>query len=85
MRFVGRNAVVDSLPALARWVPPVAQWLRDGREVYFFTHTPDDAFAPQLARAFHAMLRQALPTLPPLAAFPGESEPPAVAQGGLFD
>jgi uncharacterized protein YecE (DUF72 family) len=85
VRFVGRNAVVDSLPALARWVAPVAQWLRNGHEVYFFTHTPDDAFAPQLARAFHAMLRESLPALPSLAAFPGESEPAPVAQGGLFD
>ena len=85
VRFVGRNAVADSLPALVRWVAPVADWLRAGREVYFFTHTPDDAYAPQLARAFHAMLREALPALSSLAAFPGESEPAAVKQGGLFD
>jgi uncharacterized protein YecE (DUF72 family) len=85
VRFVGRNAVADSLPAAKRWVAPVAQWLRDGHEVFFFTHTPDDAFAPQLARAFHGMLREALPDLPALAPFPGESEPPLVAQPGLFD
>jgi uncharacterized protein YecE (DUF72 family) len=85
VRFVGRNAVEESLPALARWVAPVAAWLSAGREVYFFTHTPDDAAAPHLARRFHGLLRAALPALPPLADFPGEAEPPATAQGGLFD
>jgi uncharacterized protein YecE (DUF72 family) len=73
VRFVGRNAVADSLPALGRWVEPVRAWLLDGREVYFFTHTPDDAQAPELARAFHRLLRAALPALPELARFPGEA------------
>lgn len=85
VRFVGRNTVADSLPALGRWVEPVRQWLLAGREVYFFTHTPDDAQAPLLARAFHERLRAAVPALPPLATFPGEAvaarEP---AQASLF-
>jgi uncharacterized protein YecE (DUF72 family) len=85
VRFVGRNTVEDSVPALAQWVAPVADWLSSGREVYFFTHTPDDAAAPHLARRFHAMLRAALPSLPPLSPFAGEAEPPATTQGGLFD
>ena len=85
VRFVGRNAVEDSVPALAQWVAPVVDWLASGREVYFFTHTPDDAAAPHLARRFHGMLREALPALPPLAPFPGEVEPAPTVQGGLFD
>lgn len=85
VRFVGRNRIEASEPALARWIAPVTDWLASGREVYFFTHTPDDASAPHLARRFHGMLRAALPALPPLASFPGEAEPPAAVQGGLFD
>jgi uncharacterized protein YecE (DUF72 family) len=85
VRFVGRNTVVDSLPALERWVDPVCRWLLAGREVYFFTHTPDDAQAPQLARAFHRRLRAALPALPELAAFPGEvAAARRPAQASLF-
>ncbi len=85
VRFVGRNRIEASESALARWVGPVGEWLASGREVYFFTHTPDDAAAPHLARRFHSMLRAPLPALPPLAPFPGEAEPPVTVQGGLFD
>ncbi len=75
VRFVGGNTVENARSALGFWVERVSQWLLDGREVYFFTHTPDDANAPHLARLFHALLRERLPSLPALAAFAGEVEP----------
>lgn len=87
VRFVGRNTIEDSRPALEFWVDQVAAWLEQGHEVFFFTHTPDDAMAPQLARLFHAMLRERLPRLPALAAFEGEAEAARAAeahQGALF-
>jgi uncharacterized protein YecE (DUF72 family) len=85
VRFVGGNMVENARSALGFWVERVALWLLDGREVYFFTHTPDDANAPWLARLFHALLRDRLPSLPGLAAFPGEIEPAVEApQRDLF-
>lgn len=85
VRFVGGNAVETARGALGYWVDRVSLWLLDGREVYFFTHTPDDASAPHLARLFHALLRERLPALPALAPFTGEREPGlAPAQRDLF-
>lgn len=84
VRFVGRNAVAESAPALAFWVERVAAWLEAGIDVHFFTHTPDDAVAPELARQFHRMLAARLPGLPPLAAFAGEAESALGVQPVLF-
>jgi uncharacterized protein YecE (DUF72 family) len=87
VRFVGRNAIEASRTALSFWVERVADWLERGHEVFFFTHTPDDAMAPQLARLFHGVLCERLPRLPALAAFAGEAEAARTAeahQGGLF-
>lgn len=86
VRFVGRNAVADSAPALGFWVERVAGWLETGIDVHFFTHTPDDALAPELARLFHRMLAARMPALPALAPFAGEVEAGAgaVRQPALF-
>jgi uncharacterized protein YecE (DUF72 family) len=85
VRFVGGNAVELAREALGFWVERVGAWLAEGREVYFFTHTPDDAHAPRLARFFHQLLREQVPALAPLPAFSGESETaPEVPQRDLF-
>lgn len=76
VRFVGQNQIERSRAALDFWARKVEAWLLEGREVYFFTHTPDDAMAPRLARMFHLMLRERLPALAPLPAFAGELEAP---------
>ncbi len=61
LRFIGRNRVevVDSY--IAQWLPTLVQWISEGRTPYVFTHTPDDTFAPELARRFWEQLRAALP------------------------
>ncbi len=84
VRFVGRNVVADSAPALAFWVERVADWLGRGLDVHFFTHTPDDAMAPELARLFHRMLAARVSGLPALRSFAGEDEPASPVQGELF-
>jgi uncharacterized protein YecE (DUF72 family) len=85
VRFVGRNRVDDSAPALAFWVGQVSAWLAAGIDVHFFTHTPDDAHAPSLARLFHRLLAAHDPLLPPLPPFPGETVRAALpAQASLF-
>ncbi len=85
VRFVGRNRADRSRAALLPWIAQLARWLRDGVETYLFTHAPNDAFAPQLARLAYDLARTELPDLAPLAPFPGESEPPEVPpQADLF-
>lgn len=84
VRFVGRNTVSESVAALEFWVERVACWLEDGVDVCFFTHTPDDTMAPQLARQFHQLLARRVSGLPALGPFPGEIEPGHVVQSSLF-
>lgn len=84
VRFVGRNVVNESAPALDFWVERVAAWLKAGVDVHFFTHTPDDAMAPELARLFHRLLAARYPLLPGLAPFHGEIEAATSPQAALF-
>jgi uncharacterized protein YecE (DUF72 family) len=54
VRFIGTTEPADNDEFLRPWVDRVAQWLDEGRSPYVFCHTPDNAEAPALARAFHA-------------------------------
>jgi uncharacterized protein YecE (DUF72 family) len=57
VRFVGPPEVSDNHPHLENWADVVANWIREGREPYFFMHhAPSDFHAPRLANDFHDML-----------------------------
>jgi len=79
VRFVGRNDPEPCRAALRGWAAVVAEWEAEGRQAYFFTHAPDDAHAPALARLAHECFGERIANLPPLPAFPGEHEPPELA------
>lgn len=66
LRFVGRDQIELADPWINEWAPIVAQWLDQGLTPYIFTHAPNDAFAPMLARRFHAALRRLRPNMPEL-------------------
>lgn len=72
LRLVGRNSVERSWPWINEWMPIVADWLSRGLTPYVFAHTPDDTFAPDLARAFHLELSKHTADLPPLPPWPGD-------------
>ena len=87
VRFIAQNQIEPADDYLDGWVETLAAWSRAGLEPYFFTHTPDDRLAPQLARRVHERMRQALPELPRCAPFIGEVEAaarPATGQLNLF-
>ena len=57
VRFVGPPEVSDNHPHLENWSSIVADWIREGKEPYFFMHhAPSDFYAPKLAADFHEML-----------------------------
>lgn len=60
LRIVGRNRVEMTDKYLDQWAPIVAGWISQGLQPYVFTHTPDDALAPQLAGRFIDRLRPLL-------------------------
>ena len=66
VRFVGRNDIEKVDPWQSELVRAAVEWIREGRRPYLFMHTPDDTFAPQLCRRFHALMREWLPDLPNL-------------------
>lgn len=73
VRLVGRNEVPMVEPWLDEWVAVVADWLARGIKPYFFTHAPNNAFAPAIAALMHAKLGERVASLPPLAPWPGQT------------
>ncbi|MEV4116701.1 DUF72 domain-containing protein [Nonomuraea sp. NPDC049695] len=66
VRYLGRDAESRTVEGWRAWLDTVTEWLREGRSPTFFLHTPDNADAPKLARAFHEAVRTRLPELAPL-------------------
>ena len=58
IRHVPHELLAHSLPFLAEWPARFAQWIAEGKQPYFFMHSPDDVDAPANAYTFHAMLRE---------------------------
>ncbi len=61
LRLIGRNQMESVDSYIAEWVPTIADWVSAGKTPYIFTHTPDDTFAPQMARRMWDQLRLVLP------------------------
>lgn len=68
VRFIGLPVVSDNLPFLQSWLPRWQQWLGEGKDLYLFIHTADNAQAPALARQIALALGH------PLPAFIGEND-----------
>jgi uncharacterized protein YecE (DUF72 family) len=56
VRFVPHEVFDENRALLEPWSRTLAGWIAAGKQPYFFMHAPDDAFAPENAYAFHAML-----------------------------
>jgi uncharacterized protein YecE (DUF72 family) len=61
LRLIGRNRVelVDNY--VTEWLPTICDWVAVGKIPYVFAHTPDDTFAPHMARRMWEQLRTSLP------------------------
>ncbi|MFN3706596.1 MAG: DUF72 domain-containing protein, partial [Thermoflexales bacterium] len=79
VRYVGHPDLAANSAWLSPWAQRVAEWLRGGNDVFFFTHHPDDAHAPALALLLHDLVSQYLP-LPPL----GSADAPTARQIPLW-
>lgn len=74
VRFVGLNDVTLVRPWITEWAATFRSWVQQGLRPVLFTHSPDDAFAPEFARAMWKALREQVPDLEPLPPWPGELE-----------
>ncbi|MFZ1643512.1 MAG: DUF72 domain-containing protein [Candidatus Contendobacter sp.] len=75
IRYIGHPEVEANRPFLAPWLDKLALWLGEGREPYFFAHTPNNRQAPRLARLVHDLLRARCPDVGTLPPWPGEPAP----------
>lgn len=75
VRFVGRNKIEQTEEWLNQWVPIVAKWMKQGLEPYFFTHAPDDEFAPEMGALFYERLQKEIEMLKPMSPWPGRTQP----------
>ena len=63
VRYLGRDAIAQTIEGWQPWIDTAAEWLREGRSPTVFIHTPDNADALSLARRFHDEVRARLPEL----------------------
>lgn len=66
VRCIGHDDPAITAAGIARWVPIVTEWLREGRSPTVFLHTPDNSRTPQLALDFHRAVAAHVRDLAPL-------------------
>lgn len=68
VRLIGLPDPAANHPFLPGWLPHWQQWLAEGKDLYLFIHTADNARAPELARQISHLLGQEM------ASWPGEND-----------
>ncbi len=63
IRYIGHPDPEANRPFLEPWLDKLALWLSEGREPYFFAHTPNNRQAPHLAQRLHEWLQVRCPTV----------------------
>jgi uncharacterized protein YecE (DUF72 family) len=66
VRVIGSDDPEVTFEGLLAWVPPVLEWLAEGRRPYVFVHQPENLDSPALARRFHAAVAAVVADLGPL-------------------
>ena len=66
VRLIGQSDAEASLAEWEPWVGKLAEWLHAGLEPHVFTHTPDNAAAPDLARRLWARVAALVDDIAPL-------------------
>ncbi len=71
VRCIGHPEASDTRPWLERWSDVLSRWLAQGREPFFFAHSPANEPMPGFARELHTLLSGAADVgeMPP---WPGE-------------
>ncbi|MEP7289076.1 MAG: DUF72 domain-containing protein [Chloroflexota bacterium] len=66
IRYISSPVIEENDPYLNEWVPRIAAWLKEDREVYFYAHCPVEDPSPFIARDLYQRVSTAI-DLPPLA------------------
>ncbi len=73
VRYVGANDVLNNETYLKEWAIVVADWVKEGKHPYVFTHAPDRIGQPSIARKFHQILSEFI-DLNPFPSLPAEQQ-----------
>ncbi|GHC28621.1 Uncharacterized conserved protein YecE, DUF72 family [Aidingimonas halophila] len=73
IRFIGHFDQARNDHYFAPWIERIKLWINQGKTPFLFVHTPDNRYAPELARHFYHQLATHL-VLPELAGFAGERQ-----------
>jgi uncharacterized protein YecE (DUF72 family) len=84
LRLIGRNDIRRVKPWIHEWSLMLAKWMHSDLIPFVFTHTPDERYAPSLARSFHTELRVHADHLADLPTWPGEEQQQQPRQLDLF-
>ncbi|WP_429042220.1 DUF72 domain-containing protein [Aeromonas hydrophila] len=68
VRLIGLPDPAANHPFLPGWLPHWRQWLAEGKDLYLFIHTADNALSPELARQVARLLGEEM------APWPGEND-----------
>lgn len=83
VRFIGQQDLDATMKFFAMWQSTIKNWLREGKEPYFFVHTPDNKLTYQLALQFHQLLQTEISGLKDLNSWPAQRYE-TTGQMGLF-
>lgn len=71
VRYAGANDVLNNETHLKEWAIVAADWIKEGKHPYIFTHAPDQAKQPPIADRFHQLLAEFV-NISPMSARPVE-------------
>ncbi|MEM9149777.1 MAG: DUF72 domain-containing protein [Cyanobacteria bacterium P01_F01_bin.3] len=66
VRYISHPQLMRNADYLAGWVTQVNEWLKAGKQVYFFVHCPKEVESPMVAKYFQGQLEAARVDVPPL-------------------
>jgi uncharacterized protein YecE (DUF72 family) len=75
LRYIAHPRMECNAPWIAAWAMHLARWLAEGTTLYLFAHCPDEARAPDIARALQEALLAAGARVPPLPEPPPDERP----------
>lgn len=75
IRYIGHPILEANKPFLEPWLDKLATWLSEGREPYFFAHTPNNRQAPHLARRIDEWLQIRYPAANAPSGFRADGAP----------
>lgn len=66
IRFISHPHLEINEPFLQEWAIQIQEWLKTGKQIYFFVHCPLEEKSPTNARYFQALLEKMGIEIPPL-------------------